>query len=97
MSDLIYDPFLGDGRVKVQPTIVLPFTKPIGVTRGQARMLIDSFRQSGNSAHSGMGGTLWVILSWVQYQKIPYRLTAHPRQGYYVERIEPSELPDAKP
>jgi hypothetical protein len=84
--DRFYAPFHGDGRRKdVRPLVGLPAIKPLRVSNAQARMMIDSFVKSGQSSHSGQGGTLWVILLWCQYNRVGYKLRARPNEFYLVE------------
>lgn len=60
-----------------------------------ARMLksiIAAFEQTGKSTHSGLAGTLPFIINHCEEQAIPYRLTAQPGVGYFIERIPVGEL-----
>lgn len=83
--------FSGDGRYMLDPIpgAVLMGTVPIRVTRAQARGMIKRFLKAGNSTHSGAGSTLWVILAHCQHEGVHYRLTALPREWYYVELNPP--------
>lgn len=84
-----YAPFDADGRQKCFPTISLPNTAGMSVTNAQARSTIDRFMTTGNSVHSAQAGTLWVLLVWCQKHKVSYRLTAHPGDTYFIEKINP--------
>lgn len=90
MTDLDYAPFHGDGRIKTGEPLRLCNTRPISVTNAQARRAVAAFIESGHSTHSGMGGMLWVIVQWCQYQGVPYELTAWPSEGYYIKRLGPT-------
>jgi hypothetical protein len=81
-----YRPFLGDGRVTIAPAWHFPGTVPARLSYAQARAVIDRFLINGISSHSGDGGTLWVLLQWLQEQQIDYTLEAAPGYGYQVVR-----------
>lgn len=71
--------WLGDGREKVEPVTQYQIGgRPGAVTRGQARMLIDSFLAHGLSTHSSARATLWVIIGYCEISGRPYRLEAYP-------------------
>ena len=78
--------FVGDDQETLQPTSQFPGTRPMAVTRAQARLLCQNFDASGHSNHSGRGSTLWVILEHCAQADISYNLRALPGLGYYVER-----------
>lgn len=80
------DRFQGDDSETIQPSVNFPGTRPMPVTRMQARLLCQNFDASGHSNHSGRGSTLWVILEHCAEADIPYNLRALPGLGYYVER-----------
>lgn len=77
----------GDGRrlVHPYPGMLGVMSKPL--RRSQCRALIAMFERDGQSVHSSMGSTLWVILEHCASQRIPYRLTARPRVGFLVEKL----------
>lgn len=52
-------------------------------------LALKSFIEKGHSQHSGMGLFLPFILNYCEENSIPYKLTAHPKLGYYIERIDP--------
>lgn len=83
-------PFDGDGRFNINPTCVLPGTKPRTLARSMAREIIHSLIRTGHSTHSSDGAVLWVVLAWLQHQRKPYLLTAHPTLGYMVQLVTPS-------
>ena len=80
--------FSGDETQTLQPLSQFPGTRPVAVTRAQARLLCQNFDASGHSNHSGRGSTLWVILEHCAQADIPYNLRALPGMGYYVERAK---------
>jgi len=84
-----YRPFTGDGRQKVGPTKPsLLDTHPIRVTHSAARMMIEAYCRDGHSTHSGQGATLWVLLEWLHFHNLPYRLTVKPGEGHYIEHYD---------
>jgi hypothetical protein len=88
-----YVPFEGDGRKRIScQSIHLQHMFPSPISYSQARMLIDRFLQRGESNHSALGETLWVLIEWCQYHKEPYTLTAYPGFGYQIKRAKPLEL-----
>lgn len=87
MTETDYAPFNGDGRQKVHPICGLYGTNPNSVTLAVARMLIDKFVETGESNHTEQGGTLWVILTWLQVQQIRYTMLAQAGYGYRVMRV----------
>jgi hypothetical protein len=56
--------FAGDGRKLIEPSTQPTKTKPMAVTRAQARRVIASFLQLGRSQHSCDGNMVWVIWEW---------------------------------
>lgn len=88
VKQIDFRPFDGDGRTKCVPSSgVLPGTKPIELTRAQARMLIIDLLRDGYTHHSGAGGTLWVLLTWCQRHKQGYNLNATPGFGYRLQLV----------
>lgn len=57
------------------------------IREGPRQNLINGFLKEGKSNHSGLHQTLSYIIEYCEENKIPYRLTAYPRQGYLIERI----------
>lgn len=90
----------GDGRFSMDPTLLLPNTNPVRLTKHMIRRGVQHLMNRGHTTHSGSGSTLWAILSYLQQEKIPYRLTAHPGLGYTVELIpelsDPPKLTQTK-
>jgi hypothetical protein len=84
--DTNYAPFVGDGRTRISSSCVLPYTTAGTVTRAQARDMIDRFIAVGQSTHSAQAGTLWVLLTWLQFHKVPFDLHAEADLGYTVTR-----------
>lgn len=80
--------FDGDGRVKLMPlpVYVVDGTQPISVTQAAARRMIAAFTNSGHSCHSGLGGTLWVVIEHCKVNNILYTLKGHKGLGYEVIR-----------
>lgn len=78
---------------KLAPTFVLTGTQPMPLTAAQVRRVVDAFLKSDGSSHSAQGATLWALLDFLQGKKIPYLLTAHPGEGYYVQRLDPLPKP----
>ena len=60
--------------------------KSISATASQLRMIIDCFEQTGSSTHSPNAATLQYIIDYCELYKIPYRVTAHPSWGYFIEK-----------
>lgn len=83
-----YKPFDGDGRMKVEPINPPPDTRPIAVRKGTARMAIDAFLRTGNSTHSAMGMTLWVILAYCDHHQLAYTVEGDHVHGYNVSLIK---------
>lgn len=77
--------------------MVLPGTHPLVVTHATARLMIRAFDLTGLSNHSERANTLWVILSWCQYNKVPYVLEAWPGRGYSVRKLLPIEINTERP
>lgn len=57
------------------------------ISNRMRKSIIASFKQLGKSTHSGLAGTLPIVINYCEEQKIPYLLTAHPGQGYFIERV----------
>jgi len=90
LAEFNYGPYTGgDGRFKIGPTKPLTMgVYPMWVTYSQARAIIDRYRQNGHSTHSAQGATLWVLLEWLHYHRLPYRLTVLPNECYYLEHFD---------
>lgn len=84
MNPSIFD---GDGRRKVQPINAPEGTKPVSVTRSQARRLTYMFDVKGQSNHSGSGNVLWVIITHCKEQDIPHRVFGRIGYGYEVRKL----------
>lgn len=80
---------------KLQPTITLPLTQPEALTAAQVRRVVEHFMDTGLSAHSSAGATLWALLDYLQGTRVPYALLAHPGEGYEVRRVYPLAGPTA--
>ena len=88
-----YAPFEGDGRVNHPPTVHIPGTQPMSVTRAQARNSIRRFVETGQSSHSDQGGTLWVIIAWCHHHHREYRLDATPGEWYVIQHTDTRPIP----
>lgn len=49
--------------------------------------------KGGTSSHSGLGMSLRLILERLEDARCPYKLTAHPGRGYFVEVDKPEDRP----
>jgi hypothetical protein len=80
--------FEGDGRQMIEalPQHVLLGTGPLRIRRSSARMIASMFDKSGCSSHSGLGGTLWVILEHCEANGIKYTVKGTAGGGFFVER-----------
>lgn len=77
MNPSIFD---GDGRCKVAPVNAPDGTRPMPVTRAQARMLIASWLkgpQGKKSFHSSAGSTVWVALTYCIEQELAHNLICY--------------------
>lgn len=81
--------FEGPDDELLEPASPFPGTRPLAVSRAQARLICQNFDASGHSNHSGQGSTLWVVLEHCAETGIAYNLRAMPGVGYYVERAKP--------
>lgn len=82
-----YGPYVGIGRITIyhrQNTL----GNPIGVSRANARRIIDKFLASRCSAHSPSGNTLWVVTDYCFSMGISYsvdvRFFENTPAGYFV-------------
>jgi hypothetical protein len=89
-----FAPFDGDGRVKQYPPAIrfLETGRPVGVTNGTARRIIDEFQRHGESIHSPQISTLWVLITWCQHHKKPFVVWKWELGGYsiHLDKISPS-------
>ncbi|MCA8050806.1 hypothetical protein [Burkholderia arboris] len=86
-----HKPFDGDGRKKVRPIDPPDGTAPLAVTNATGSRLYEHFLQTGNSYHSGRGGTLWVIKAACEANGTPYkieRLGQGGEIGYLIRRLK---------
>lgn len=90
-----YGIFEGDGRFRVDPVAVgqLPGMSSIPVTRAGARAAISRLLNTQRSVHSGMGGTLWVVLYFCNLNKISHTVTIVPGLGSEVRIHLPVDTP----
>lgn len=51
-------------------------------------MVWRNFLKGGVTSHSAQAASLPHIVRRCEREKIPYRITAHPGQGYTIERIK---------
>jgi hypothetical protein len=81
--------FEGDGRISLEalPQYTRKGTHPIKVTRSAARRMIEAFDESGQSTHSGRGGTLWVLIEHCKTSGIKYRINGYVSFGFSFERV----------
>jgi len=86
MSPSIFD---GDGRVKVEPVNAPEHTRPMSVTRGQARRILQGVKRGVETSHSSAGSTAWVIVTYCIEQGLAYSLTCHyaPCKGFSTPQI----------
>lgn len=77
-----------DGRKTIQPPTTLQATP---IRESSRRLLVNLFLTTRRSAHSGFHKTLAYIVDYCEKNKIPYKLTAVPTQGYLIERISTAE------
>lgn len=62
-------PFSGDGRRVMAPLFDAPNgTRPIPVTRSNARRLVRRLLDDGKTYHSILGSTVWVLFAWARVQ-----------------------------
>jgi len=68
----------GDGREALIPGPMgdrqLAQTRPMSLTRGAARRVVQDFLQNGVVHHSGDGSTAWVIAQYCKESRIGYEL-----------------------
>lgn len=89
-------PFGGDGRRVMEARGDAPNgTKPIPVTRSNARRLVRKLIENGTTYHSQSGSTIWVLFVWarIHNRKLVMRAQEHQGDmvGWEVELIkEPS-------
>ena len=63
-------PMYGDGRKTIHPD-VFPFgTRPAKLRRSSAVRIVEQFLASGQSHHSVMGTTMWVVVSYAHKHKL---------------------------
>lgn len=83
----------GDGRKNVEPMQQFSLGgRSMGVTRSQARRIIDNFLACGTSTHSGMRATLWVVLAYCHLEGVEYRL--HHYRGGVIVMLPGKEMTD---
>lgn len=56
------------------------------------KLTIQAFEKNGHTSHSGMAMTLPFVINHCEENGIAYRLTAHPRTGYFIEKIRDPEF-----
>lgn len=83
-SQQLEDLFVGDGRNYVDPIDPREGTRPIKVTRAQARAQAKRFEERGRTTHSQGGATLWVTEAFCKWRGIPYTVHHDPEAGYDV-------------
>jgi hypothetical protein len=78
----------GDGREKIEPEEinVVKGTRPMAVTRHMAVDIVSHFERSGNSTHSIMGSTMWVIVKYCRERSIPYSISTSNAGGYFLQK-----------
>ena len=59
----------------------------VALSKAAANRLWQTFLETG-SQHSGRASLLPYIIRRCELEKIPYKLTAHPGAGYYIERVK---------
>ena len=62
--------------------------RPHRISNKLQEMFWANFLEKGTN-HSGQGMTLPHIINRCERERVPYRLTAYPGQGYRIEPIEP--------
>jgi hypothetical protein len=92
-----FAPFEGDGRKRIEPMRNLQEpavrgadSKPL--TRSQCRDAIQRFVDTGMSAHSGAGNTLWVVIAWCEHHNISYAIDGAWGWGWEVRRLDDGNL-----
>lgn len=86
-------PFSGDGRRVMEARGDAPNgTRPIPVTRSNARRLVRRLIEDGKTYHSPLGSTVWVLFAWarVQNRKVVMRAQEHNGEmlGWEVELVK---------
>lgn len=61
---------------------------PSGAKRAR-KMVREMLESTGGAGRSASGQTLAFAVEWCEEHKRPYRITAHPGLGYYLELLEP--------
>lgn len=56
------------------------------ITHGRVREIINEFNRVGHTSHSGRRHCLGYIIEYCERNLIPYKLTARPGVGYYIEK-----------
>lgn len=60
---------------------------PLKPTSAAVRRVLTNFESFGSSSHSQNRGLLQYVIDYCEEKKIPYRLTANPGYGYYLEKM----------
>jgi hypothetical protein len=78
-----------DGRKNAPPADPYPTKTNHRVTVAQVRTVIFGFESTGSTQHSDLRMFLPYIIEHCERNRIPYRLTAKPGLGYFIEKVKP--------
>ena len=65
-----------------------PLKFTIAQTKRAGKMVLRELTERSRSGRSASGWTAAMAMNYCEENKWPYRLTAHPGVGYFVERID---------
>lgn len=69
-------------------TVTSSGQRMIPVSKEAAKRTIKAFEHAGSSNHSSNAATLPIVVEHCERNKIPYRLTAVPGLGYFIEKFD---------
>lgn len=89
LKQIFEDIARANGSRMVKPFIKVPYAVGISLRVGALREIVRMFTEKKRAQHSGMGGTVWVPVSYCIAHSLPYRLTHDPNLGgFSVELLD---------
>ena len=73
--------------LKVEAVVPNPMTS--AQAKRARKMIADMLERDGRTGRSASGQTLVFAVEWCEERRRPYRVTAYPGAGYFLELLEP--------